>query len=319
LSPRSPRQREQSRFDAWQQWSQQHRSDPRLIAYYTFKRWEEDRWEPTRQQLHRAAPAEPARAGGMSARAGPAAAGRKSRRWSSSNPGDRVRLNLDGRYTALTLACWVKVDSVDKKYSGLLLTDGYDNGEPHWQIYEDGSLMFSVVYRPDDACETAQRGKYNQMHFSPNPSSPPTASAAGIISPSPAMPKAARSFSTLTVSRWAAASMSCISPVATFVFGPCETRQLGPADRGSPIPHPQPQRSHRRIHPLQHRPHRPRNPIPPPNRPSRVSAPLTHPPPPAANQQTSATAVWCEVGRVVPNPPPLGTRLSGQWKAQSIF
>jgi hypothetical protein len=57
----------------------------------------------------------------------------------------------------------VKVDSVDKKYSGLLLTDGYDNGKPHWQIYEDGSLMFSIIYRPADATKSAQ---WNQMYFS---------------------------------------------------------------------------------------------------------------------------------------------------------
>ena len=78
-------------------------------------------------------------------------------------PGDRVRLNLDGTYHALTLACWVKVDSVDKKYNSLLLTDGYDNGEPHWQIYEDGSLMFSIMYRPAEAARSA---KHNQMFYS---------------------------------------------------------------------------------------------------------------------------------------------------------
>ena len=78
-------------------------------------------------------------------------------------PGDRLRLNLDGSYTALTLSAWVKVDSVDKKYNSLLLTDGYDNGEPHWQIYEDGSLMFSIIYRPDGI---TRGGDWNQIYFS---------------------------------------------------------------------------------------------------------------------------------------------------------
>jgi hypothetical protein len=57
----------------------------------------------------------------------------------------------------------VKVDSVDKKYNSLLLTDGYDNGEPHWQIYEDGSLMFSIIYRPEGV---TRGGNWNQIYYS---------------------------------------------------------------------------------------------------------------------------------------------------------
>ena len=45
----------------------------------------------------------------------------------------------------------------------LLLTDGYDNGEPRWQIYEDGSLMFSIMYRPVDVPKSA---RYNQISYS---------------------------------------------------------------------------------------------------------------------------------------------------------
>lgn len=49
----------------------------------------------------------------------------------------------------------------------LLLIDGYDNGEPHWQIFEDGSLMFSLMYRPREAASPSEpRGKWNQMYFS---------------------------------------------------------------------------------------------------------------------------------------------------------
>jgi ferric-dicitrate binding protein FerR (iron transport regulator) len=160
------RQRQQSRLHAWQQWSQETRRDPRLIAYYTFMHEAEDRWE--RLVPNVAEPDRPAHAGGI------VGARWTEGRWPGKDalefkrPGDRVRLNLDGTYTALTLACWVKVDSVDKKYSGLLLTDGYDNGEPHWQIYEDGSLMFSLIYRPSAPTQPSEpRGKWNQMYFSP--------------------------------------------------------------------------------------------------------------------------------------------------------
>jgi hypothetical protein len=74
-----------------------------------------------------------------------------------------VRLNLDGTYNALTLACWAKIDGIDRKYSALLLTDGYEPGEPHWQIYEDGSLMFSISY-PNPAKPERKR---NQIYYSP--------------------------------------------------------------------------------------------------------------------------------------------------------
>jgi hypothetical protein len=78
-------------------------------------------------------------------------------------PGDRLRMSLNGTYAALTLASWMKVASEAKKYNSLLLTDGYDNGEPHWRICEDGSLMFSIMYRPVDVPKSA---KYKQIHYS---------------------------------------------------------------------------------------------------------------------------------------------------------
>lgn len=155
------KQRSAQRFDDWQKWSLETRKDPRLIAYYTFKHWPDDRWD--RLVNNFTEPRRPNRAGGA------VGARWTQGRWPEKEalefkrPGDRVRLSLDGSYTALTLACWVKVDSVDKKYNSLLLTDGYDNGEPHWQIYEDGSLIFSIMYRPADASKGA---KHNQMYFS---------------------------------------------------------------------------------------------------------------------------------------------------------
>ena len=155
------RQREQRRFQQWQKWSQEMCKDPRLVAYYTFKHWPDDRWD--RLVKSYAIPPQKQRAGGA------VGAQWTQGRWPGKDalefkrPGDRVRMNLDGSYTALTFSAWVKVDSVDKKYNSLLLTDGYDNGEPHWQIYEDGSLMFSIMYRPDGI---TRAGDWNQMYFS---------------------------------------------------------------------------------------------------------------------------------------------------------
>lgn len=155
------RQREQRRFEQWQNWSMKVRQDPRLIAYYAFKHWEIDDWDRVVNNF--AEPTVKSRTGGA------VGAQWTQGRWPGKEalefkrPGDRVRMNLDGTYTALSFSCWVKVDSVDKKYNSLLLTDGYDNGEPHWQIYEDGSLMFSIIYRPD---EVTRGGDWNQIYYS---------------------------------------------------------------------------------------------------------------------------------------------------------
>jgi len=155
------RQRQERRHAEWQKWSEETRNDSRLVAYYTFKHWPDDRWDRLVKSC--AIPPQKQRDGG--------AVGAKwtQGRWPGKDalefkrPGDRVRMNPDGSYSALTLSCWVKVDSVDKKYNALLLTDGYDNGKPHWQIYEDGSLMFTIMYRPDASASVAA---WNQMYFS---------------------------------------------------------------------------------------------------------------------------------------------------------
>lgn len=151
-------QRQKKRTDAWWKWSHEVRRDTRLIAYYPMRHFPQ--WE---RLVHNAAePANPARHGGA------VGATWTQGRWPQKDalefkrPGARVRLNLDGTYDALTLACWARIDGIDRKYSALLLTDGYEAGEPHWQIYEDGSLMFSISY-PDPARPGKKR---NQMYYS---------------------------------------------------------------------------------------------------------------------------------------------------------
>jgi hypothetical protein len=156
----------QARYDAWSQWSQQKRSDSRLIAFYAFKHWQDDRWD--RLVNNFTEPRVPSRGG--------AAVGAHwtQGRWPMKDalefrgPGDRVRMDLGNEvYHALTLACWVRVDGLDRRYNALLLTDGYEPGEPHWQIYEDGRLMFSVAY-PDPAHPQDLKRKRNQIYYSPS-------------------------------------------------------------------------------------------------------------------------------------------------------
>ncbi|HCN76133.1 MAG TPA: hypothetical protein DIT13_02930, partial [Verrucomicrobiales bacterium] len=84
------RQRQERRHAEWQQWSQEARKDPRLIAYYTFKHWPDDRWD--RLVNNFTEPRRPNRAGGA------VGARWTQGRWPGKEalefkrPGDRVRL-----------------------------------------------------------------------------------------------------------------------------------------------------------------------------------------------------------------------------------
>lgn len=42
------------------------------------------------------------------------------------------------------MLCWVKINSLDRWYNSLFLTDGHEDGEPHWQIMDDGRIFFSI-------------------------------------------------------------------------------------------------------------------------------------------------------------------------------
>lgn len=151
------------RHDEWWQWTLKTREDPRLLAYYLFKHWQADRWDRLINNF--TVPKTSLFAGGA------VGAHWTQGRWPMKDalefkgPGDRVRINLgEAQYQAVTFLAWVRVDGIDRKYNALLLTDGYDAGEPHWQIYEDGALMFSLAY-PDPARPETSNARRNQILF----------------------------------------------------------------------------------------------------------------------------------------------------------
>ena len=62
-----------------------------------------------------------------------------------SRPGSRARVRIDGDWQKFTFVCWARIDSLEHKYNALFMGDGYENGEPHWQLHKDGKMMFSVM------------------------------------------------------------------------------------------------------------------------------------------------------------------------------
>ncbi len=158
LESRAEMQRS-ARYERWKAWSDATRRDPRLIAYYAFDQagdWERRLAcsnEPTNKELDGAIVGAREVEGRWDAK----------RALEFKRPADRVRVQIPGEYSSLTLACWVKIDSLDRWYNSLLLTDGYDKGEPHWQILDTGQIYFSV--RP---VERTQQGPRDFKALSPS-------------------------------------------------------------------------------------------------------------------------------------------------------
>ena len=146
------------RFDSWKEYSSSLQSDPRVVAYYAFD--QQGSWNRTLQNKIQDAVSE--LDGAI------VGANRVVGRWDSKGalefkrPGDRVRVNIPGEFGSLTFACWVRIDSLDRWFNSLFLTDNYNKGEPHWQILDTGQIYFSV--RPAAQGETGPR---DQKFLSP--------------------------------------------------------------------------------------------------------------------------------------------------------
>lgn len=132
---------EEQRFAEWKNLSQHLAADERLIAYYPIAETQVERI------VRNAARTGSERDGRL---VGPVDRtkgrfGAESAGLEFDRPGARVRARIDGEFQAFTFACWVRIDGLDHRYNALFMGDGYENGEPHWQIRDDGRLMFSVM------------------------------------------------------------------------------------------------------------------------------------------------------------------------------
>ncbi|QEF97546.1 FecR protein [Stieleria maiorica] len=160
------RRREDAQAQQFQQWkthSQQLSEDPRLIAYYPIAQSQSDRFIPNRAATGSqrdgilVGPVTPA-----DGRFGPASTGLEFDR-----PGARVRTRIDGEFAAFTFACWVRIDSLEHRYNSLFMGDGYENGEPHWQIHEDGRMMFSIMVddTPGSGLGPAEDARLHRIYY----------------------------------------------------------------------------------------------------------------------------------------------------------
>lgn len=149
------------RFEEWTAHQQQFSNDPRLVLHYRMHPgFSDGRRIPDQAASH----GDPA---GSSPTDGHIVASeRTGDRWgrpdgavSFSPVGSRIRCRTDEPLSALTMICWVRIDSLDRWYNSLFLTDGHDLNEPHWQLMNDGRMFFSVKKR--EAGSPGMRDKYN--------------------------------------------------------------------------------------------------------------------------------------------------------------
>ena len=131
-------------------------ADPRLVAWYTPLSDITRRFHPnvaansTASQAQVIGPVETV----------PGRLGTPSTGLAFTRPGSRCRMKIAGSFNAFTFCCWAKIDSLPHRFNALFLADGYENGEPHWQIREDGRLMLSVMV--DDSRELIYPAGPNQ-------------------------------------------------------------------------------------------------------------------------------------------------------------
>jgi hypothetical protein len=130
----------QRRKEAWRASSSTLSNDPTLLAYYAFE--SDSRFE---RRLRNAA------AGSDRASDGAIVGCRwVEGRWPGKDAlefkgtGGRVRIEVPGVFDALTLATWVRVDSLDYAYSSLLMADAFDAGGLHWQITKAGQVRLGI-------------------------------------------------------------------------------------------------------------------------------------------------------------------------------
>lgn len=134
------RGQQSARYERWNRSSQAMRRDPRLIAYYAFD--QSEGWK--RRLLSSLTPDNDELDGAI------VGAKRVPGRWAKKSglefrkPGDRVRVHIPGEFGSLSFACWTRIDSLDRWFNSLFLTDNYNVGEPHWQILDSGQMYFSV-------------------------------------------------------------------------------------------------------------------------------------------------------------------------------
>ena len=127
------------RYQRWQAWSQQIAQDPRVLLYYPFQPSTDSELRFPNQ-----APTGPMIEGTIIGCAWSTGRFPQKPSLEFKRPSDRIRFDLPGEYDSITLAAWVRLDGLDRQFNSLMLTDGWESGEIHWQFRRDGGLGLAL-------------------------------------------------------------------------------------------------------------------------------------------------------------------------------
>lgn len=145
----------QNGYERWRRSSATMNTDPRLLARYNF----DPKMGVPRSLINRSVRDDDRLEGAI------IGAQWSSGRWPGKGalefkrPSDRVRIEVPGQHSSMTLVVWLRIDGFDNLFHSLLLSDGWDRpGAVHWQIHKQGFVELAVWH-----------GESNQTHNSRAP------------------------------------------------------------------------------------------------------------------------------------------------------
>lgn len=131
--------KEIERAKRWEELHERHLHDPRLLVYYDFEH-DENSVGILKNKSQQGKALDAAMVGTMWS-TGPWM-GKSALEFVKSS--DRLRIYVPGEHRTLTLACWVRVDSLMPELTSLMLSDGYEAGDLHWQINQSKTIQLGL-------------------------------------------------------------------------------------------------------------------------------------------------------------------------------
>ncbi|MDF2378162.1 MAG: FecR domain-containing protein [Verrucomicrobiales bacterium] len=125
---------DESRFKDWQEWSADLARDPRLIVYYDFEGDDSRLLDRGPSHHHGTIVGSEWNQGRFPGK----------RALEFKRTADRVRIDIPGQFEQVTLAIWLRMDALTGRTQALLLSDGFEPKEAHWQVSHRGELAFGV-------------------------------------------------------------------------------------------------------------------------------------------------------------------------------
>jgi hypothetical protein len=132
------------RQQEWEKTCDELRHDPTLKVFYAFR--QQESWNRTLPDL--APGRHPGQDGAIVGCTWTAGRWPGKESLEFKRVSNRVRLNIPGEFDSITLLAWVRIDSLPNLNNSLMMSDGWNEGAPHWQIGDDGKLILGVQSSP---------------------------------------------------------------------------------------------------------------------------------------------------------------------------